>query len=439
MNERLVKDDVYTSLHIEDYELQCRDTKLGPEEITRDIPNVGEEARKNLDEHGIVRIGTEVHEGDILVGKVTPKGMADLTSEEKLLHAIFGEKTREVRNSSLTVPHGGDGVVHDVKVYTKDDNDDLPSGVSMVVRVYIIQKRKIQVGDKMSGRHGNKGVISLILPSEDMPFLPDGTPVDIMLNPQGVPSRMNIGQILELHLGMAGKKLGVHFATPVLDGAKREDIAAAMKEAGMDEDGKTILYDGRTGDPFDSRISVGVMYMIKLHHMVDDKLHARATGPYSLVTQQPLGGKAQLGGQRFGEMEVWALEAYGASHVLQEILTYKSDDVVGRVKVYEALVKGQPLPKPGIPEAFRVLIKEFQALGLDISVINNNDDEVSFSELERKADLEDNPIAEEVQNERTFDELTDDDNEIDDDDFDEENIDDIDNDIEDSIEEGDDF
>jgi len=454
MNERLVKDDVYTSLHIEDYEVQCRDTKLGPEEITRDIPSVGEEARKNLDENGIIKIGTEVHEGDILVGKVTPKGMADLTSEEKLLHAIFGEKTREVRNSSLTVPHGGDGVVHDVKVYTKEDNEDLPSGVSMVVRVYIIQKRKIQVGDKMSGRHGNKGVISLILPSEDMPFLPDGTPVDIMLNPQGVPSRMNIGQILELHLGMAGKKLGVHFATPVLDGAKREDIAAAMKEAGMDEDGKTILYDGRTGDPFDSRISVGVMYMIKLHHMVDDKLHARATGPYSLVTQQPLGGKAQLGGQRFGEMEVWALEAYGASHVLQEILTYKSDDVVGRVKVYEALVKGQPLPKPGIPEAFRVLIKEFQALGLDISVINNNDDEVSFSELERKADnddevsfselerkadLEDNPIAEEVQNERTFDELTDDDNEIDDDDFDEENIDDIDNDIEDSIEEGDDF
>ena len=418
-------------------QLQCRDTKLGPEEITRDIPNVGEEARKNLDEHGIVRIGTEVHEGDILVGKVTPKGMADLTSEEKLLHAIFGEKTREVRNSSLTVPHGGDGVVHDVKVYTKDDNDDLPSGVSMVVRVYIIQKRKIQVGDKMSGRHGNKGVISLILPSEDMPFLPDGTPVDIMLNPQGVPSRMNIGQILELHLGMAGKKLGVHFATPVLDGAKEEDIAAAMKEAGMDPDGKTVLYDGRTGEEFDSRISVGVMYMIKLHHMVDDKLHARATGPYSLVTQQPLGGKAQLGGQRFGEMEVWALEAYGASHVLQEILTYKSDDVVGRVKVYEALVKGQPLPKPGIPEAFRVLIKEFQALGLDISVINNNDDEVSFSELERKADLEDNPIAEEVQNERSFDAL-DDDNEIDDD-FDEENIDDIDSDIEDSIEEGDDF
>ncbi len=413
MNERLVKDDVYTSLHIEDYELQCRDTKLGPEEITRDIPNVGEEARKNLDERGIVRIGTEVHEGDILVGKVTPKGMADLTSEEKLLHAIFGEKTREVRNSSLTVPHGGDGIVHDVKVYTKQDNDDLPSGVSMVVRVYIIQKRKISVGDKMSGRHGNKGVISLILPSEDMPFLPDGTPVDIMLNPQGVPSRMNIGQILELHLGMAAKKLGVHYATPVLDGATMEDLAEQMKEAGMDEDGKTVLYDGRTGEPFDSRISVGVMYMIKLHHMVDDKLHARATGPYSLVTQQPLGGKAQLGGQRFGEMEVWALEAYGASHVLQEILTYKSDDVVGRVKVYEALVKGQPLPKPGIPEAFRVLIKEFQALGLDISVINNSDDEVSFDELERKADLEDIPIAEEVINkDELFKNLDNDDLEI---------------------------
>ena len=419
MNERLVRDDVYTSLHIEDYEVQCRDTKLGPEEITRDIPNVGEEARKNLDENGIVKIGTEVHEGDILVGKVTPKGMADLTSEEKLLHAIFGEKTREVRNSSLTVPHGGDGVVHDVKVYTKADNEDLPSGVSMVVRVYIIQKRKIQVGDKMSGRHGNKGVISLILPSEDMPFLPDGTPVDIMLNPQGVPSRMNIGQILELHLGMAAKKIGTHYATPVLDGADWNDVVEAMKEAGMDEDGKTVLYDGRTGDPFDSRISVGVMYMIKLHHMVDDKLHARATGPYSLVTQQPLGGKAQLGGQRFGEMEVWALEAYGAAHVLQEILTYKSDDVVGRVKVYEALVKGQQLPKPGIPEAFRVLIKEFQALGLDISVINNDDDIVGFDELERNADREDNPIAEEVINKEEIFKDFDNEDELEDDDLDE--------------------
>ena len=397
MNERLVKDDVYTSLHIEDYEIQCRDTKLGPEEITRDIPNVSEDARKNLDENGIIRIGTEVKEGDILVGKVTPKGMADLTSEEKLLHAIFGEKTREVRNSSLTVPHGGDGIVHDVKVYTKADNDEMPSGVSKVIRVYIIQKRKIQVGDKMSGRHGNKGVISLILPQEDMPYLPDGTPVDIMLNPQGVPSRMNIGQILELHMGMACKKLGVYMATPVLDGAKKDDIANMMAEAGMDPDGKTVLYDGRTGEPFDNCINVGVMYMIKLHHMVDDKLHARATGPYSLVTQQPLGGKAQFGGQRFGEMEVWALEAYGASHVLQEILTYKSDDVIGRVKVYEAIVKGQSLPEPSIPESFRVLIKEFQALGLNISVINNDDEEVSICELEKEDDADDEPLAEEIQ------------------------------------------
>ena len=397
MNERLVKDDVYTSLHIEDYEIQCRDTKLGPEEITRDIPNVSEDARKNLDENGIIRIGTEVKEGDILVGKVTPKGMADLTSEEKLLHAIFGEKTREVRNSSLTVPHGGDGIVHDVKVYTKADNDEMPSGVSKVIRVYIIQKRKIQVGDKMSGRHGNKGVISLILPQEDMPYLPDGTPVDIMLNPQGVPSRMNIGQILELHMGMACKKLGVYMATPVLDGAKKDDIANMMAEAGMAPDGKTVLYDGRTGEPFDNRINVGVMYMIKLHHMVDDKLHARATGPYSLVTQQPLGGKAQFGGQRFGEMEVWALEAYGASHVLQEILTYKSDDVIGRVKVYEAIVKGQSLPEPSIPESFRVLIKEFQALGLNISVINNDDEEVSICELEKEDDADDEPLAEEIQ------------------------------------------
>ena len=390
MNERLVKEDVYTSLHIEDYETQCRDTKLGPEEITRDIPNVSEDARKNLDENGIIKIGTEVKEGDILVGKVTPKGMADLTSEEKLLHAIFGEKTREVRNSSLCVPHGGEGIVHDVKVYTKAENDELQSGVSKVVRVYIIQKRKIQIGDKMSGRHGNKGVISLILPEEDMPYLPDGTPIDIMLNPLGVPSRMNIGQVLELHMGMACKKLGVHVATPVLDGASIEDVQAMMKEAGMDEDGKTVLYDGRTGEPFDHRISVGVMYFVKLHHMVDDKLHARSTGPYSLVTQQPLGGKAQFGGQRFGEMEIWALEAYGASHVLQEILTYKSDDVVGRVKVYESIVKGTPLPSPGIPEAFRVLIKEFQALGLDISVIDNNDEEVGFKELEALEDEEEN-------------------------------------------------
>ena len=429
MNERLVKDDVYTSLHIEDYEIQCRDTKLGPEEITRDIPNVSEEARKNLDENGIIRIGTEVKEGDILVGKVTPKGMADLTSEEKLLHAIFGEKTREVRNSSLTVPHGGDGIVHDVKVYTKADNDEMPSGVSKVIRVYIIQKRKIQVGDKMSGRHGNKGVISLILPQEDMPYLPDGTPVDIMLNPQGVPSRMNIGQILELHLGMAAKKLGVYVATPVLDGAKQDDIANMMAEAGMEPDGKTVLYDGRTGEPFDNRINVGVMYMIKLHHMVDDKLHARATGPYSLVTQQPLGGKAQFGGQRFGEMEVWALEAYGASHVLQEILTYKSDDVVGRVKVYESIVKGQSLPEPSIPESFRVLIKEFQALGLNISVINNDDEEVSICELEKEDDDDDMPISEEIQKPDLFATEEDlDEEELDEDDYedDDDELDDID-------------
>ena len=440
MNERLVKDDVYTSLHIEDYEIQCRDTKLGPEEITRDIPNIGEDARKNLDENGIIRIGTEVKEGDILVGKVTPKGMADLTSEEKLLHAIFGEKTREVRNSSLVVPHGGEGIVHDVKVYTKADSDDLPSGVSKVIRVYIIQKRKIQVGDKMSGRHGNKGVISLILPQEDMPYLPDGTPVDIMLNPQGVPSRMNIGQILELHLGMAAKKLNVHVATPVLDGAKKDDIAAMMKEAGMDEDGKTILYDGRTGEPFDNRIAVGVMYMIKLHHMVDDKLHARSTGPYSLVTQQPLGGKAQFGGQRFGEMEVWALEAYGAAHVLQEILTYKSDDVVGRVKVYESIVKGSALPSPSIPEAFRVLIKEFQALGLDISVINNDDEVLDFKDLEKEEINDETPLVEELEKkidenlfkddkEEDLDEEYDEDLEEDYDDIDEEDLDATDEDL----------
>ena len=414
LNEKLVKDDVYTSLHIEDYEIQCRDTKLGPEEITRDIPNVSDDSRKNLDENGIIRIGTEVKEGDILVGKVTPKGMVDLTSEEKLLHAIFGEKTREVRNSSLTVPHGGDGVVHDVKIYTKADNDDMPSGVNKVVRVYIIQKRKIQVGDKMSGRHGNKGVISLILPEEDMPYLPDGTPVDIMLNPQGIPSRMNIGQILELHLGMAAKKLGVHVATPVLDGAKSDDIANMLAEAGMDEDAKTVLYDGRTGEPFDQRISVGVMYMIKLHHMVDDKIHARATGPYSLVTQQPLGGKAQFGGQRFGEMEVWALEAYGASHVLQEILTYKSDDVMGRVKVYESIVKGNPLPEPSIPESFRVLIKEFQALGLNISVINNDDQVIGINELEGDDDDDEVPIAEEIPKSDLFSGIEDENDALDD-------------------------
>ncbi len=391
LNERLVKDDVYTSLHIEHYDIDCRDTKLGPEEITRDIPNVSEEARKNLDANGIIRIGTEVHEGDILVGKVTPKGVQELTSEEKLLHAIFGEKTREVRDTSLRVAHGADGIVHDVKIYTKENSDELAAGVSKVIRVYIIQKRKIQVGDKMSGRHGNKGVISLILPEEDMPYLPDGTPVDIVLNPQGVPSRMNLGQILELHLGMAAKKLGVYCATPVFDGATVEDIQEMMDEAGLDKDGKTVLYNGRTGEPFENRVAVGVMYMIKLHHMVDDKLHARSTGPYSLVTQQPLGGKAQFGGQRFGEMEVWALYAYGAAHVLQEILTIKSDDVVGRVKVYEALVKGKNISQAGVPESFRVLIKEFQALGLDISFIDNDDQIRDMNELEE--DDDDTPIT----------------------------------------------
>lgn len=389
LNEHLVKDDVYTSLHIETYEIECRDTKLGPEEITRDIPNVGEEARKNLDSEGIVRIGTEVKEGDILVGKVTPKGVQELTSEEKLLHAIFGEKTREVRDTSLRVEHGAAGIIHDVKVYTKENSDELPAGVFKVIRVYIIQKRKIQVGDKMSGRHGNKGVISLVLPEEDMPYLPDGTPVDVMLNPLGVPSRMNIGQILEVHLGMAGKRLGVHYATPVFDGANLEDIHEEMREAGMSEDGKVTLYNGRTGEPFDHKINVGVMYMVKLHHMVDDKLHARATGPYSLVTQQPLGGKAQFGGQRFGEMEVWALYAYGAAHVLQEILTIKSDDVIGRVKVYEALVKGKTVNQAGVPESFRVLIKEFQALGLNVQIINNDDEVLDLKEIEAEEEKED--------------------------------------------------
>ena len=386
LNERLVKDDVYTSIHIEDYQIECRDTKLGTEEFTRDIPNVGEEARKNLDENGIVRIGTEVKPDDILVGKVTPKGMAELTSEEKLLHAIFGEKTREVRDTSLRVPNGGAGIVHDVKIFTKEDSDELPAGVSKIVRVYIAQKRKITVGDKMAGRHGNKGVVSLVLPEEDMPYLPNGKPVDILLNPLGVPSRMNLGQILEMHLGMAAKELNVYMATPVFDGATVDEIVDALKEAGVSEDGKSVLYDGRTGLPFDNRISVGVMYFIKLNHMVDDKLHARSTGPYSLVTQQPLGGKAQFGGQRFGEMEVWALYAYGAAHILQEMMTIKSDDVVGRVRAYEALVKGVPLPKSGVPESFRVLIKEFQALGLDITVLNSDGEFVDFKEVEEDED-----------------------------------------------------
>ena len=430
LNENLVKDDKLTSLHLEDYEMQCRETKLGPEEITRDIPNVSEEARRNLDANGIVAIGTEVKEGDILVGKVTPKGMAELSSEEKLLHAIFGEKTREVRDTSLRVPHGGDGIVHDIKIYSRKDNDELPAGVSKVIRVYIIQKRKIQVGDKMSGRHGNKGVISLILPQEDMPYLPDGTPVDIMLNPQGVPSRMNFGQILELHMGMAAKKLGVHIATPVFDGASIQDIQDMMKEAGMDEDGKTVLYDGRTGEAFDHRIAVGVMYMIKLHHMVDDKLHARATGPYSLVTQQPLGGKAQFGGQRFGEMEVWALYAYGAAHTLQEMMTVKSDDVVGRVKVYESIIKGQEINEPGIPESFRVLMKEFQALGLDVSIINDDGKTLELKDIEDSEDKEDfNTNIDEVENSPAK-EIKDEPEDLDDEEYDE--SDEYDDDFEDS-------
>ena len=382
LNERLVKDDAYTSIHIKDYEIECRDTKLGTEEFTRDIPNVSEEARKNLDENGIIRIGTEVKDDDILVGKVTPKGMAELTSEEKLLHAIFGEKTREVRDTSLRVQHGGGGIVHDVQILTKENGDELPAGVSKKIRVYIAQKRKISVGDKMAGRHGNKGVISLILPEEDMPYMEDGRTVDVLLNPLGVPSRMNIGQILELHLGMAAKSLNIHVATPVFDGASRTEIIDALKEANLAEDGKMVLYDGRTGEPFDNRIAVGVMYMVKLDHMVDDKLHARSTGPYSLVTQQPLGGKAQFGGQRFGEMEVWALYAYGAAHILQEMMTIKSDDVTGRVKVYEALVKGEELPKSGVPESFRVVIKEFQALGLDITVLNKDGEFVELKDLE---------------------------------------------------------
>ncbi|EHL76280.1 MULTISPECIES: DNA-directed RNA polymerase subunit beta [Bacillus] len=388
MSERLVKDDVYTSIHIEEYESESRDTKLGPEEITRDIPNVGEDALKNLDERGIIRIGAEVKDGDLLVGKVTPKGVTELTAEERLLHAIFGEKAREVRDTSLRVPHGGGGIVLDVKVFNREDGDELPPGVNQLVRVYIVQKRKIHEGDKMAGRHGNKGVISRILPEEDMPFLPDGTPLDIMLNPLGVPSRMNIGQVLELHLGMAARKLGIHVATPVFDGAREDDVWETIEEAGMPRDGKTILYDGRTGEPFDNRVSVGIMYMIKLAHMVDDKLHARSTGPYSLVTQQPLGGKAQFGGQRFGEMEVWALEAYGAAYTLQEILTVKSDDVVGRVKTYEAIVKGENVPEPGVPESFKVLIKELQSLGLDVKILSGDEKEIEMKELEDEDDIQ---------------------------------------------------
>ena len=392
LNERIVKNDVLTSVHIEMLEVECRDTKLGPEEFTRDIPNVSEEARRNLDEHGIIRIGTEVKENDILVGKITPKGVQELTSEEKLLHAIFGEKTREVRDTSLRVPHGSSGIVHDVQVFTKDNSDELPAGVIKIIRIYLIKKRKMQVGDKMSGRHGNKGVVSLVLPEEDMPYLPDGRTVDVILNPLGVPSRMNLGQILEVHLGMAAKTLGVHIATPVFDSATEEDIVNMTKEAKLDPDYKTWLYDGRTGERFDKRVNVGVMYMIKLNHMVDDKMHARSTGPYSLVTQQPLGGKAQFGGQRFGEMEVWALYAYGAAHILQEVLTIKSDDVLGRVKVYEQLVKGKPVDQAGVPESFRVLIKEFQALGLDISVLTK-DGFKDVKELEKEESDEDTPVT----------------------------------------------
>ena len=384
ISERLVKEDVYTSIHIEEYNCECRDTKLGPEEITRDIPNVGEDVLKDLDEDGIIRIGAEVRPGDILVGKVTPKGETELTAEERLLRAIFGEKSREVRDTSLRVPHGEAGTVVDVKIFTRDNSDELGPGVNQVIRVYIATKRKISVGDKMSGRHGNKGVISRILPEEDMPFLPDGTPVDIVLNPMGVPSRMNLGQVLEVHLGMAARALGWKVETPVFDGAKDYEIEELLKDAGLRKDGKTVVYDGRTGDPFDHPITVGVMYMLKLHHLVDDKIHARSTGPYSLVTQQPLGGKAQFGGQRFGEMEVWALEAYGAAYTLQEMLTTKSDDVVGRVKTYEAIVKGENIPKPGVPEGFKVLVKELQSLGLDIKLFTDKG-----SEIELKENIED--------------------------------------------------
>ncbi len=381
LNEHLVRDDWFTSIHVEEYESESRDTKLGPEDITRDIPNVGEDALKDLDSRGIIRIGAEVHAGDILVGKVTPKGETELTPEERLLRAIFGEKAREVRDTSLRVPHGESGIIVDVKVFTRENGDELPPGVNEVVRCYIIQKRKISVGDKMAGRHGNKGVVSRILPSEDMPFLPDGTPLDIVLNPLGVPSRMNIGQVLEVHLGMAAKKLGFKVATSVFDGANERDIQSLLEQAGLRKDGKTVLYDGRTGEPFDNPVTVGYMYFLKLHHLVDDKIHARSTGPYALVTQQPLGGKAQFGGQRFGEMEVWALEAYGAAYTLQEILTIKSDDVTGRVKTYEAIVKGENVPKPGIPESFKVLVKELQSLALDVNVLDENGDIVDLKAI----------------------------------------------------------
>lgn len=397
ISERLVKEDVYTSIHIEEYDCECRDTKLGPEEITRDIPNVGDDILKDLDENGIIRIGAEVRPGDILVGKVTPKGETELTAEERLLRAIFGEKAREVRDTSLRVPHGEAGTIVDVKIFTRDNSDELGPGVNQVIRCYIATKRKISVGDKMSGRHGNKGVISRILPVEDMPFLEDGTPVDIVLNPQGIPSRMNLGQVLEVHLGMAAKALGWNVATPVFDGATDEEIKELLSEAGLRTDGKTTLYDGRTGEKFDNPVTVGVMYMLKLHHLVDDKIHARSTGPYSLVTQQPLGGKAQFGGQRFGEMEVWALEAYGAAYTLQEMITVKSDDVVGRVKTYEAIVKGENVPEPGVPESFKVLVKELQALGLDIRLYSEDNKELELKEnIDEGIDYEDAKVGENV-------------------------------------------
>lgn len=399
INEKLVRDDIYTSIHIEEYEIEARDTKLGAEEITRDIPNVGDDALKDLDERGVIRIGAEVRSGDILVGKVTPKGETELTAEERLLRAIFGEKAREVRDNSLRVPHGEYGIIVDVKVFTRENCDELSPGVNMVVRCYIAQKRKISVGDKMAGRHGNKGVVSRILPQEDMPFLPDGTPLDIVLNPLGVPSRMNIGQVLEVHLGYAARALGWKIMTPVFDGAHEVDIRECLKEAGMREDGKTVLCDGRTGLPFDNPVTVGYMYFLKLHHLVDDKIHARSTGPYSLVTQQPLGGKAQFGGQRFGEMEVWALEAYGAAYTLQEILTVKSDDVVGRVKTYESIVKGQNIPKPGVPESFKVLIKELQSLSLDVKVLDINDDEIDLKQsFDDDDDIGLRPISDDFEN-----------------------------------------
>ncbi|WP_220741016.1 DNA-directed RNA polymerase subunit beta [Leuconostoc miyukkimchii] len=382
LNERLVREDVYTSIHIEEYDSEARDTKLGPEEMTREIPNTGEDQLRDLDADGIIRVGAEVHDGDILVGKVTPKGVTELSAEERLLHAIFGEKAREVRDTSLRVPHGGGGVVQNVRIYTPENGDELAPGVNMMVRVYIAQKRKIQVGDKMAGRHGNKGTVSVVVPEEDMPYMPDGTPIDILLSPMGVPSRMNIGQVLELHLGFAAKKLGIHVASPVFDGASDDEIEAALREAGLPQDGKSVVYDGRTGEAFDKRVGVGVMHYMKLAHMVDDKIHARSIGPYSLVTQQPLGGKAQFGGQRFGEMEVWALEAYGAAYTLQEILTYKSDDVAGRVKVYESIIKGEPIPRPGVPESFRVLVKELQALGLDMQVLDGGGDEVELRQMD---------------------------------------------------------